>query len=71
MKKYTDNERPEDAQCYDCGLSYDKCGDCTVPNDIWEQINPTYHTGAGILCPNCMLQRLHELGISNVPAIFY
>lgn len=58
------------AACYDCGLSYDGgCGWCdvTVPNEIWELINPTYYPGAGLLCFNCMARRLAFIGLRDVP----
>jgi len=48
--KHPDNERPK-AQCYDCGMKYENMQDMVVPDDVWEEINPTYHKGAGLLCP--------------------
>lgn len=65
--KYKDEERPY-GRCYDCRKPYEDCGDCLIPDDIWEQINPTYHEGAGILCANCIINRLHIIGVSEVQA---
>jgi hypothetical protein len=56
------------AACYDCGKPYVEIGDCVIADDMWEQINPSPHKGGGILCPNCILARLHKLGISGVSA---
>ena len=67
--RYKESERPKDgngiytAECYDCGKPYESIGDCAVPNDIWERINPTEINGAGILCANCIIERIHYLGI--------
>lgn len=63
-------DRPLDAACYDCARPYAAIGDCSVTHDVWTKIAPTAH-GGGILCPNCMLERLHVLKISNVPAILW
>jgi hypothetical protein len=67
MKKYTDSERPL-GKCYDCGIPYHDFADLEIPDDIWEKINPTYHEGAGLLCPNCIGLRLRELELFDVPA---
>ena len=32
-----------------------------IPNDLWELINPTYHIGAGLLCPTCIASRLNYI----------
>lgn len=69
--RYSDGERPSEACCYDCGRPYSSAGDCVIPNDIWARINPTHHTGAGILCACCILDRLHHLGISGVSATLW
>jgi len=74
MKKYTDEERNEMRRqysglvCYDCKLRYNSRGFCDilVPDDIWEQINPTYHKGAGILCFNCIAGRLDDLELPEL-----
>jgi hypothetical protein len=58
--KYHDNERPY-GQCYDCGIRYGEFPDMIIPDDFWELINPTYHKGAGILCPTCIANRLNYL----------
>lgn len=69
MNRYTDEERPKSAQCYDCGLPYDSPEwiEAVISNHTWEMINPTYHQGAGLLCITCMARRLHEIGMGNVP----
>ena len=69
MKKYKDNDRPKGC-CYDCKLDYDKfpC-DMLIQNNLWEKINPTYHEGAGLLCPNCICTRLMKLGLTCVRTI--
>lgn len=79
MKKYTDKERLDKLReagtgaCYDCGIIYggDSWSDLIIPDEIWEKINPTYHEGAGLLCCNCIVKRLKELGYTkNVPFQF-
>lgn len=60
--KYSDEERPE-CRCYDCGLEYGKYPDLALPHWLWELINPSYHKGAGLLCPNCLANRLDYLGL--------
>jgi hypothetical protein len=52
--------------CYDCRLLYKDMVDICLSNEKWELINPTYHKGAGILCANCIFERLHKLGIYKV-----
>jgi len=56
--KYHDFERPE-GQCYDCGINYNEFPDMIIPDELWEKINPTYHKGAGLLCPTCIANRLN------------
>lgn len=65
--RYVDGVRPR-ACCYDCARPYESIGDCVVPDEVWERINPTEHRGAGLLCANCIIERLHVLGISGVDA---
>ena len=60
--KYEDNKRPI-GKCYDCRISYNTFQDFIVSDIVWEKINPTYHEGAGILCPTCIVNRLHFLGL--------
>lgn len=56
--RYADWERPR-GECYDCGLNYDRWGgDMDIPDHLWEEINPTYHEGSGLLCPTCIVQRV-------------
>jgi hypothetical protein len=71
--RYPDAERPgwKDGEpvsgmCYDCRIPYGAFEDIHLPNDLWERINPTPHEGAGLLCPNCIFERLHHLGIYEV-----
>jgi hypothetical protein len=64
---YEDGERPR-AECYDCERPYETMGDCVIDNVLWERINPTRHRGAGLLCANCITERLRHLGISGVDA---
>ena len=54
--------------CHGCGLLYaSRCwADVVVPNEIWKQISPTGDEG-GLLCFNCIVGRLEDLGLSNVP----
>ncbi len=72
--RYKEEERPKNkdgsysAECYDCGIPYSAIGDCVIKNELWEMINPTEYQGAGILCPNCIVQRLHYLNIYGVEA---
>jgi predicted nucleic acid-binding protein len=78
LRKYADDERPTSppfgaAGCYDCGRHYgDEHGfpDLVIPDDAWEEINPTYHRGAGLLCPSCIVARCVAAGLSTVPAMW-
>ncbi len=56
----TDLEREEKGcRCSDCGLEYGiDFPDMIIPDKLWEKINPTYHKGAGLLCPTCIANRL-------------
>lgn len=60
--KYTDDERPQGC-CYDCRTPYHAFQDMIIPDKYWDKINPTYHDGAGLLCPTCIINRLHMLGL--------
>lgn len=55
--------------CYDCGRPYAKGPDLVIPDKIWNQIAPK-PGGGGVLCPNCINDRLEAKGFENVPAIF-
>lgn len=70
MKKY--NTIPNPLACYDCGFLYGAPGwlEVTIPDEVWEQINPTYHEGSGILCVTCIARRCEELGLQSVPVDF-
>lgn len=48
--------------CYDCGRRYDKGPDLIIPDEFWERIAP-HEGGGGVLCPNCMHDRLVALGV--------
>jgi hypothetical protein len=69
LRKFTDAERPTEAQCYDCGFPYTHPAwiEAVVPDDVWERINPTYWQGAGLLCVNCIAVRCEEAGLRDVP----
>lgn len=78
MKRYTDEEIEafrNPLRCFDCGALYGQPDwiEATVPNDVWETINPTYHenAGAGILCIVCMAKRCVEAGYYGVPMRLY
>lgn len=66
--KYTDNEREPSTYpfCWDCGILYPFPVEMCVPIETWEQINPTEHKGCGLLCHNCMIERLREIGVTFV-----
>lgn len=68
--KYADDERPV-GQCYDCGLPYGHAGwvEAVVPDEVWEKINPTYHSGCGLLCINCISARCVAAGLTDVPVM--
>lgn len=58
---YKDDERPQGC-CYDCRMKYSEFPDMTIPNELWELINPTEHEDCGLLCPTCIANRLDYLG---------
>lgn len=69
--RYEDKDRPRKngrkngrllAVCYDCGLPYGSFPDMVIPDELWEEINPTCWQGAGILCPTCIANRLDYIG---------
>lgn len=64
MKRYNDHERPNGV-CYDCRDPYNQWPDMVLDNELWEKINPTYHEGAGLLCPICIVNRLLECGVMS------
>lgn len=59
---YNDEERPKEC-CYDCGKPYGAYPDLSLPDWLWELINPTYHKGCGLLCPTCIANRLDYLNL--------
>lgn len=70
LKKYGDLERPKGV-CYDCRIPYNSFPDMVIEDDLWEQINPTHHKGAGLLCPTCIANRLNEIGSGIVTATIF
>lgn len=58
--RHKDSERPQ-VCCYDCRMKYSEFPDMIIPDDLWELINPTYHEGAGLLCPTCIANRLDHI----------
>ena len=60
------------AACYDCGRAYGHeygFPDLLVQKSTWLKISPTGHEG-GLLCPSCLIRRLVDAGLTNVPAAF-
>lgn len=58
-------EGPSQGACWDCGRRYgDRYGfpDLIIDNVAWARISPTGDEG-GLLCPSCILRRLHHAGI--------
>lgn len=58
--------------CYDCKRPYgDEYGfpDLLLQKFVWTKISPKKNFG-GLLCPSCIIKRLGDLGLENVPACF-
>lgn len=71
-KKYSDEERPIGiGKCLDCLIPYNSFPDMSIPDELWEKINPTYHEGAGLLCPTCIAKRLDELSLGDVKCVIH
>ncbi len=68
--KFEENKRPKGV-CYDCNLSYHSFPDMVISDELWEKINPTYHKGAGLLCPTCISKRLILISAGPVNAVIY
>ncbi|HEX8184360.1 MAG TPA: hypothetical protein VF747_06405 [Blastocatellia bacterium] len=68
--KYRDDECPQGV-CYDCRIPYDNFADLSLPHEVWERINPTHHKGCGLLCPNCICERLREIDLVGVVATIW
>lgn len=51
-------------ECFDCGLPYgcNKWADIVLSNGIWKAIEPPN----GLLCFNCIVGRINELGLEQV-----
>lgn len=61
-----DSEPESIARCDDCARPYGAehgFPDLVIAYEYWIQISPTGDDG-GLLCPCCMLQRLHAKGIT-------
>ena len=60
------------AGCLDCGRRYgDEYGfpDLLIPNWAWNVILPGSE-GGGLLCPCCIIRRLCDVDLSDVPFAF-
>jgi hypothetical protein len=68
--KYPASEHPQ-GRCYDCGQAYSTFADLSLPHDVWAQISPHEVSEAGLLCPNCICDRLAVLNISGVVATIW
>jgi hypothetical protein len=73
---YTEEERNIGFEsCYDCGIPYSALGDCVVSDQIWRLIQPRpvaeEWRGCGLLCANCIIERLHHLKIYGVHAMLW
>jgi hypothetical protein len=60
----SEQETGEKMSCEDCGREYGSGGfpDLIISYDAWKQIS-TGGDDAGLLCPSCICQRLHDKGI--------
>lgn len=70
MKKYNEEERPH-GECYDCRIPYTTFPDMVISDELWEVINPTYHIGAGLLCPTCIARRLKLANVGIVDCVLH
>jgi DNA-directed RNA polymerase subunit RPC12/RpoP len=50
--------------CSDCGRAYSRGPDVVIPTAAWVRISPSGNEG-GILCPNCMHDRLVAAGFQD------
>lgn len=59
----------DSAKCMDCKLLYEDDGfqDLLIPNAYW---NVVVGRKEALLCPNCLINRLYGLGLTNVPFWF-
>lgn len=54
------------AACHGCGMAYeDFWGDVVLPSAAWSRIAPK--DGEGLLCPQCIMVRLAEVGTPDYP----
>ncbi len=58
------------AICYSCGKPYEQCGDVSMDSKIWNRISPTGNEG-GLLCANCIMERLAQAEISSITVKLY
>lgn len=57
-------------RCYDCGREYNKNGwiEAIIPDKVWNDIRPDgCAEDCGLLCINCISDRLYYAGYNNVP----
>lgn len=61
-------KKPSPLSCYQCRLPYsgEHWVEAVVEDGVWAKISPTGNEG-GILCINCMAERLNRLGLRDVP----
>lgn len=58
-------------RCHDCQRPYSDNGfqDLLVQKSVWKIISPTGGEG-GMLCPSCLVRRIVDAGLKDVPAVF-
>lgn len=72
--KYSDTERDcsKYGLCYDCELPYEAFPvEFVIDHEQWELINPTYHKGSGLLCYDCMIERLKIVNVRIVTVLSF
>lgn len=64
LKRYKHYQIPKGV-CYDCRLKYSDFEDMIIDDALWELITPVADRdpSAGLLCPTCMVSRLHKIGM--------
>jgi len=64
-----DERYGDGCRCQGCGILY--VGDLVVPDEIWEAIKPAGKAhGAGMLCANCIMSRVRDLGLWSAGLAF-
>lgn len=57
--------------CYDCGIRYENFPvELVIAHDQWALISPKGN-GEGLLCHNCMIDRLRNKGVEIVQVLFF